>query len=309
VERINETTVSFDYHSSRLDKYLSKRFTYLSRTEWQREILSGRVYINSEKITVVHKRLHYGDMVSYTGRGISEPEVDTNYSILYEDDSLLGINKSGNLPVHPSGRYFMNTLQRLLEGRLKIKLYPVHRLDRETSGVVIMAKNPDVASRIQKSFRSVMKKYIAIVHGNVSRREFMIDVPIGRDLSSSIRKKRSAYYGAKETARTYCKRLFCFDEYSLISAIPETGRLHQIRVHLHYAGYPIVGDKLYGCDETLFLKFIENGLTDEVWEQLLMRRSALHSRSISLIHPDTGKSIMIKAALPDDFREFIERRV
>ena len=309
MNRINKTTVSMDYNSCRLDKYLSDRFTYLSRTEWQREILSGRVYINSEKITVVHKRLHYGDMVSYAGRKISEPEIDTNYSILYEDDSLIGINKSSNLPVHPSGRYFMNTLQRLLEGRLKIKLYPVHRLDRETSGVVIMAKNPDAASRIQKSFKSIKKKYIAIVHGNVSQREFMVDVPIGRDLDSSIRKRRRAYYGAKETARTYCKRLFSFDEYSLISAIPETGRLHQIRVHLNYAGYPIVGDKLYGCDETIFLKFIENGLTDEMWERLLMRRSALHSRSISLFHPNTGESIMIKASLPDDFREFIERRV
>jgi 23S rRNA pseudouridine1911/1915/1917 synthase len=138
--------------------------------------------------------------------------------------------------------------------------------------------------------------------------EFTVDVPIGVDRNSSVRKKRSAYPGAEEAAKTHFKRLCCFKEYSLISAIPETGRLHQIRVHLNYAGYPIVGDKLYGCDEMIFLKFIESGLTDEIWRKLLMRRSALHSRSISLAHPVIGKAIMIKASLPDDFREFIERK-
>lgn len=308
MKRINETTVSMDYHRCRLDKYLSNRFTYLNRGEWQREILSGRVYINGERITVAHRRLKSGDMVRYTGREISEPEIDDSYSILYEDDFLIGINKSGNLPMHPSGRYFRNTLQKLLEGSLQMKLYPVHRLDRETSGVIIMAKNPEIASRIQKSFKDVKKKYIAIVYGNMVESEFTVDVPIGRDRNSIIRKKRSAYPGAEEVAKTHFKRLFCFKEYSLISAIPETGRLHQIRVHLNYAGYPIVGDKLYGCDEMIFLRFIEGGLTDEIRRKLLMSRSALHSRSVSLIHPATGRAIMIKASLPDDFREFIERR-
>ena len=187
---IIKSLVPENYNNFRLDKYLSTRFNYLSRSQWQKEISEGRVFLNGEKQIVFHKKIQSGDTITYKGRDIQEPEVDTTFSILYEDDYILGINKSGNIPVHPSGRFRQNTLLMTLEGKLNQKLYPVHRIDRETSGIIIFAKNNDIASSLHKNFDKVSKSYIAIVHGKLSKTSYNVDVPIGNDEKSVIRKKR-----------------------------------------------------------------------------------------------------------------------
>jgi 23S rRNA pseudouridine1911/1915/1917 synthase len=142
----------------------------------------------------------------------------------------------------------------------------------------------------------------------VRERRFEVDVPIGYDPSSEIKKRRLAWSGAPEKAFTAFRTLFSFGNYSLVRAYPRTGRLHQIRVHLSHAGYPIVGDKMYGKDPAFYLRFIREGMTDELAFELEMPRSALHSRSLKFFHPHEKRTMYIKAPLPDDIREFIEKR-
>ncbi len=307
-ERISESVVPPECDSQRIDAYLSNRFTYLSRTQWQRQIEEGRVRLNGSEAGCTHRKVRGGDVVRFEGVGYEEPEVDADIGIFYEDDALLGINKTGNLPVHPSGRYFNNTLLRILEDRMGRKLYPIHRLDRETSGVILFSKRRDTASAIQKNFHRVSKTYIALVHGTMTEREFVVDAPMGFDPSGAVKKVRMAGPQFTEQARTRFRRLLVFGDYSLVKAYPETGRLHQIRVHLRYAGFPIVGDKLYGRDGNLFFRFIESGMTEELLAALELPRSALHSRSLRFFHPLEKKYMCIKSPLPDDMRSFIAER-
>jgi len=302
---INESTVPDEFNNFRIDKYLALRFDYMSRSRWQKEISDGRVLCNGKPLTGHNKKVKAGDIIKYQGQDIKEPEVSKDYSILYEDEFLIAINKPGNLPVHPAGKFFHNTLTSILKEDLGLKLYPVHRLDRDTSGVILMAKNSAITAEIQKKFHEVEKTYIAIVHGRVKEREFRVDLPIGPHRSSPVRKRREAYIGAEESAATRFRRLALFDGYSLVKAELETGRLHQIRVHLNAAGYPILGDKIYGLDDRFYLEFIENGNTPELLEKTGFPRCALHSRSILFFHPRLGKKIYIKSAMPNEFRDFI----
>lgn len=306
--RINETTISRESEGMRIDLYLSRRFTYLSRTAWKGEIIRGKISINGRVVTNPHRRVSFGDLLRFDGMGYSEPEVSRDIRILYEDADILGVCKPGNLPVHPAGRYFNNTLLRILEHEHNRPLYPAHRLDRETSGVILFAKNVSVASQIQKNFSQVQKSYIAIVHGKPAEKRFAVNAQIGFDPASAIKKKRIVLPESGETAVTYFMVLFSFGDYTLVRAQPQTGRLHQIRVHLLHAGYPIVGDKMYGRDEGAYLRFIASGETPELLATLQFHRSALHSRSIRFYHPVLKKDCVIKAPVPDDFKEFIETR-
>lgn len=293
------------YSRMRIDRLLSQRYGYLSRSEWQKEISRGKVTCNGVVVTSHDRRVRAGDLLSYAGRDAAEPAVDRDYSVLYEDEFLLGINKPGNLPVHPAGIFYHNTLLSFLGARYPMKLHLLHRLDRETSGVVILAKDPQVASQVQKQFDSVGKKYIALVHGMPEHDEFMVDMPIDLDPVSGIEHKRAAFDGARQAACTEFSRLASFNGVSIVKAVPRTGRQHQIRVHLKHAGFPIVGDKLYGTDESLFPEFVKNGLTDDLLARLGFGRCALHSRSIRLDHPVLKKQIVIKAPLPEDMRRYI----
>jgi 23S rRNA pseudouridine955/2504/2580 synthase len=303
--KITKSIVSEDISSIRIDKYLAERFTYLSRTEWQKEIKIGRISLNDKIINNSHKKLQSNDIIEYSGREIVEPEIDPGYSIIFEDDDIIIVDKSGDIPVHPSGRYFHNTLLHILENDLKEKLYPAHRLDRETSGVIIFTKNKKIASILQKNISNIKKTYLAIVYGTLSESELTVDTSIGSAINSKIRKKREAYPGAGEKAITRVKKIYSFGKYTLVKVYPETGRLHQIRVHLNYAGFPILGDKLYGLDENYFLDFIDKGLTSELLSKLKLHRSALHAYSISFSHPVTEESIFLKTQFPEDFKKFM----
>jgi 23S rRNA pseudouridine955/2504/2580 synthase len=157
MKRINETTIAEDAATMRLDRYLARRFTYLSRTQWQREIRSGKISINGMPVQNAKRRLLPGDTVGYDGRDMAEPPVDPEYRVLYEDDRFLAVSKSGDLPTHPSGRYFANTLLMLLQEARREKLFPLHRLDRETSGVILFARDQETAAAFQKGLPAHIK--------------------------------------------------------------------------------------------------------------------------------------------------------
>lgn len=293
-------TVSPVQAGRRLDAFLAATFPYRSRTQWARLVRKGRIVLN-EGIARPGRTLNPGDRIAYVPDPRPEPRVSDRWSILYEDNSLLAIRKPANLPVHPSGRYFRNTLLlQLLESRGEdldsTPLRIVHRLDRETSGVILFGKSREAAAGLAGQFenREVAKRYLAIVHGVPSADRFLVDGRIGRDSASPVRKAMTVIESGRP-ARTGVHVLRRGPEHSLIVARPYTGRLHQIRVHLRHAGHPIVGDKVYGRDPSLFVRFVSGGLSHEDRRKLFWKRQALHAWRIRLRHPESGRIITLEA--------------
>jgi RluA family pseudouridine synthase len=306
--RIITSRTPFLPSAQRLDGYCAGRFTYLTEDQWQQEILAGKLSIDGVIATDSATMLKGGELMAWDGSGIVEPDVDARITILYEDEWFISVNKTGNLPVHPSGRYFNNTLVALLDDRYGRKVYPVHRIDRETSGVILLAFDGKSAGALSESLAKGSKEYLALVHGNCPDEEIVVDLPLGRDRESAVSKKRRAWAGGTEKALTRFRKILTAGDISLVRCFPETGRLHQIRAHLLAAGYPIVGDKLYGRDETAFLTFIKHGLTAELQERLVLPRSALHAARLVFLHPQTKQEMVIRAPLPKMFADFIRAR-
>ena len=145
-ERIMESFVNEGYDGLRLDLYLSKRFSYMSRTSWQKEIAAGKMKLNGSVVLNVKKHIYSGDIIEYIAGDIKEPAIDAGYTVIFENENYLAVNKTGNLPVHPSGIFFRNTLVMLLEDQRHENFFPVHRLDRETSGAILFGKNSGAAT-------------------------------------------------------------------------------------------------------------------------------------------------------------------
>lgn len=288
-----------------VDRYLASRFTYFTQDQWQKEIEEGKISINDSVITEPAARIRGGEKLSYDGSSIVEPAVDDAITLLHEEAGWIAVNKTGNLPVHPSGRYFNHTLTAMLEERYGRKVYPVHRIDRETSGVVLLAFDGAGAHALARALAEGTKEYLALVHGNFPDEDLKIDLPLGRDTESKVKKKRRAWPGGDEKAVTRFRKVLSLRDISLVRCFPETGKLHQIRAHLQSVGFPIVGDKLYGRDETAFLTFVQHGLTDALRSRLILPRSALHAARLVFRHPQTHNAVKIRAPLPGMFTDLI----
>ncbi|MBU1699394.1 MAG: RluA family pseudouridine synthase [Candidatus Eisenbacteria bacterium] len=293
----------------RLDRYLARRFTYRSRTDWAQKIREGRIRID-ERIIRPSYLLKTGDMLQYRARLLPEPEVDADCPTVYEDDALLAVNKSGNIPVHPAGRYFRNSLLLQLEEHKYGRgiLHIVHRLDRETSGVILFTKSSAWARELSFQFenRKIEKTYLAVVWGHLEN-ERLIDLPLGQNGQSKVRKAVGIVPGGRPS-RTQVRPLSYGEKVTLVEARPLTGRLHQIRVHLRAIGHPILGDKLYGKDEEYFLKFLGGTpLSEEDYEDLGFRRQALHAWKISIEHPVSKELLEITAPPNSELKALFEK--
>lgn len=307
-QRIITTTIGRLSQPVSLVEYCAGRFTYFTRDQWSQEISDGKCLLNGIVADDPAMMLKGGETLAWDGSSIVEPEVDRGITILYEDEWFIAVNKTGNLPVHPSGRYYHHTLTALLENRHGRRVYPVHRIDRETSGVVLLAFDGKSVSQLARALSAGTKEYLALVHGVFPDGETVVDLPLGQDNDSTIDKKRKAWPGGTETAVTRFCRILTVDDISLVRCFPETGRLHQIRTHLQSAGFPIIGDKLYGRDENAFLDFIRNGWSPELSARLLLPRQALHAARLIFIHPQSKKQIRLHAPLPKMFADFIRSK-
>lgn len=224
--------------------------------------------------------------------------------IVHEDDELLVVNKSGEVVCHPSK--FGPTSSLVGAAREYTGLETIHlvfRLDRETSGIVVMAKTPEMASRLQKAMqtRRVGKRYIAIMQGELSD-PVMVDQPLGQDADSPVHVKDRVRPDGKP-ATSHFIPLHSQGGFTLCEVRPRTGRKHQIRAHAQWMGHSIVGDKIYGPDPRLFLTFIEHGFTSELERALLLPRQALHCAEIDL--RPTGLAWVFSAPPPADMHDFV----
>jgi RluA family pseudouridine synthase len=309
-ERRITTVIDDRAAGKRLDLWLAERFTYLSRNQWQQQIKAEKLLLNGRK-TRSSRILQLNEEVTFISDR-PEPPVIMEYSVVFEDEHFFVINKGGNLPCHPAGPFFKHTLWYDMTEKYG-KVFIANRLDRETSGLMLVGKNAEIATKLAKLFtsRKISKKYQAIVFGQFTD-EIIADGYLINDPVSEVRKKRQFVFGQPEplpdkaeSATTRLNPITQFASFSLVEATPTTGRLHQIRATLYSLGYPLVGDKLYGPDDTVYLRLARDEITAADRDRLLLPRQALHATNLEFIHPTTGKAMNFQAPLPSDMQNFI----
>jgi 23S rRNA pseudouridine1911/1915/1917 synthase len=220
-----------------------------------------------------------------------EPFIDASNKIIYEDEDIIAVSKSGNCPVHEGGRYKENCLVKILERNYGSRVFPLYRLDRETSGIVIFAKKAESVKAI--SIKIFHKEYIAVCKGRIDK-EIIIDEPIGEVKGEFINWKKGVCIDGKN-AVTHILPMESYESFSIIKVIPLTGRQHQIRVHLKFIGHPLIGDKIYGECDSIFKNYLDGKTVNDT----LIDRQALHLHKVAY-----GDKI-----LTDDLREEMLRLV
>ena len=293
--KINEELVGM-----RLDKAISMKDSSLSRANVQRLIDEGNILVNG-KSTKSSYKLNFNDIVTINKEEPKEVEIkpqDIPLDIIYEDNDILVVNKQKGLVVHPGNGNPDGTLVNAIMNKCKDSLSGiggeirpgiVHRIDKDTSGLLIIAKNDRAHVNMSEQIKDhkVKKTYIALVRGKVKENEATIDMPIGR--STKDRTKMAVSKNGKN-AITHIKVIERFKEYTLLEVNIETGRTHQIRVHLSQIGYPIVGDYVYSNGKNPF------GVEGQM----------LHSGKLEFKHPITDKEMKLEAKLPEYFEEVLE---
>lgn len=290
--------VKDDEGGARIDRYLVGVFSSAaSRSHLKRLIDNGNVLVNGARVKA-HHNVKPGETIEVRleefAPASAEAE-DIKLDLIYEDDDIIVINKRPGIAVHPGAGLHSGTLVnallyhcRTLSDISDAGPGIVHRLDKDTSGVMVIAKNNASHAELARQFkeRAVKKNYIALVRGALELDEGTVDLPIGRHPGN--RQKMAVRYDSEKNAVTEYRVLKRFDDFTAVLLNLKTGRTHQIRVHMAYLGHPVLGDGKYGAKE----KF---------------PRQALHSYCLSFRHPRTGEPLEFKAPLPEDMRVIIGR--
>lgn len=294
-------------------EYLSSRFDYHTFAEWQKRIANGEIALDGKVCRECSTVLQSGSLLEYTPQNLVEPEVCRNYRIIFEDDQLMVIDKPGNLPVHPAGPYFNNTLWTMLKESNHTAIHFVNRLDRETSGLLIVGKSPAAAAELSSSLLDMQKCYNVLVHGEFPP-QFTAKGFLYKDKNSPIRKKQRFSVKrptdlsdedkifAVETDFTLLKKN---EKFSLLAAELKTGRMHQIRATLCSLGYPVAGDKLYGLDEQFYRRLALDTLSESDRKKLVLPRQALHCCQLSFVHPTSKKVLEFHSPLPAELSALV----
>ena len=285
----------------RIDAYISDKIEELSRVAVQRLLANGQILVNGKKVKASYK-VQKGDKIEIEEEETVEISLKAQnipIDIIYEDNDIIVVNKPKGMVVHPANGNpdgtLVNAVMAICKNSLsgiggEIRPGIVHRLDKNTSGVIIIAKNDKAHINLSEQIKAhkVKKTYVALVRGIVKENEATINMPIGR--SNRDRKKMAVVREGKEPI-THFKVIQRYDKYSLLKVNIETGRTHQIRVHLAQIGYPIIGDDTYS-----------NGKNE--WG---IQGQCLHAKSLEFTHPTTGKKMYVEAEMPEYFNEILEK--
>lgn len=306
----------------RIDKYMSEHMEDTSRHRVQLAIKEGYVYVG-EKQVKANYIVRPGDVIRfimpYRRRGMEILPQDIPLDIVYEDEDVLVVNKPAGMVVHPGHGHFEGTLINALAFHLGLKQGPdaedermgilVHRIDKDTSGLLLVAKNDQAQLRLAKQFyeHSIERCYNAIVWGNIKEDEGTVDAPIGRDPNDRLRFKVCSEADQGKRAVTHYRVLERFGYVTLVECRLETGRTHQIRVHMASIGHPLFADERYGGME------IRKGTIYSKYKQFIRNcfeicpRQALHAKTLGFVHPSSGKTLRFDSVLPEDMTSLLEK--
>jgi 23S rRNA pseudouridine1911/1915/1917 synthase len=293
--------------SLRLDIFLAQRLPGWSRSQIQKLIRSGKVQVGSRAARKAGEEITPGEQISVRleKEELRATAEELPLDIVYEDEDLVAVNKPAGMVVHLGAGIARGTLVNALLYHIT-RLSPaggaerpgiVHRLDKNTSGLILAAKNDAAHQSLSAAFkaRAIRKTYIALVHGRVERDQGEIRAPVGRD---PVRRLRMQAGGARaREARTSYRVMRRFERFTLLELSPQTGRTHQIRVHLAWLGHPAVGDTLYGAPARIRMAGRE---------QKTLPRTFLHASALQFQHPRTGDPMLLRAGLPADLENFLK---
>lgn len=304
-------------HGWRLDHYLSRLYPNFSRAAFQRVIDDKGVLVNGLPVKMA-RRLRVNDCVEFrlpTNPDQTLPPEDIPLNVLYDDDYLIVINKAANMIVHPGRGNYLGTLAGALQFHFdklsdvagKHRAGIVHRLDRDTSGVLVVAKDNAIHANLSSQFeeRTVEKEYRAIAWGEVSFDRDFIETHVRVSHRNRERMMVCPEGGNSRFAATFYEVLERFRGFTFLRLCPQTGRTHQLRVHLHHLGHPIVADRLYEGRSALKLSDLVENLPPEK-DEVLIQRQALHALRLCFNHPVTGERLEFEAPLPDDITRTLE---
>jgi 23S rRNA pseudouridine1911/1915/1917 synthase len=298
-----QVEIVLDASGERLDKALVNVLPELSRTQCQLLIKEGHVTIDGQTVKA-SLRLEGGERVVVVVPEVVEtglvPEA-IPLDIRYEDDDCILINKPAGMVVHPSTGHETGTLVNAVLGHCpsvkgvggERRPGIVHRLDKDTSGLILVAKNDLALRYLQEQFkaRTVEKLYMALVEGRIKPAAALIDAPLGRD---PYKRKKMSVVANKPAlsrpAQTYYSTETAYDDFTLVNCSPRTGRTHQIRVHLAYIGYPIVGDRIYGRRK----------------QRIPLSRHFLHATQLTFKRPSDGEEVTFRAELPPELAAVLD---
>lgn len=295
-------TIEFE-GGERIDRYLADEMSDVSRSYIQRLIKDSYIFVN-EKPVKANYRLSYDDVIKVTLPELKEPEIvaeELPLDVLYEDSDIIIVNKPKQMVVHPAPGHYTGTLVNALMYHCGDELSGingvmrpgiVHRIDMDTTGSLVVCKT-DVAHKslaAQLKEHSIKRVYVAIVYGNIKEDYGTVNAPIGRHPTD--RKKMSTHAKHSREAITHYKVLERFGDYTYIQCELETGRTHQIRVHMASIGHPLLGDQVYGPAKCPFKN---------------LQGQTLHAKTLGIIHPTTGEYLEVNAPIPDYFENLLVR--
>ena len=257
VQRIIYRKNRFD--TSYLLDFLCKKFPYLQKKEWQAAILSGKIKVNAQK-QALETILQDKDLITYERSRADEPLVEANFDVLFEDNNIIVVQKGGNLPVSISGRYYQNTLIEILKQKsAQNELYPVHRLDKETSGLIVFAKNLLAAEQLGKliAAQDHQKTYHAVLNGVMPQAKITVREPLMKNKGQSEIHIRQVCDKSGKPAKTIFRLIATEGNLTFAEITTVSGRTHQIRCHAEFIKLPVLGDKLYGRQDEEFIAYLK----------------------------------------------------
>lgn len=299
-------TVNSSESDQELLTLLSERFPYRDNGQWLQCIEAGQVLLNGRQAAPT-QLVCPGDALAYTIPDHREPPVETRFETILETPELLLVGKPAGTPVTRTGLIIRNTFVNILRRHYEQEIHPLHRLDRETSGLLLCARSRELCRRYQPDLKKTMtgKLYLAVIKGHLDQQTITVDQPLATREDSPVRCRMWVSDHGKP-CRTVFHIVAVAAEYTLLAVELRTGRRHQIRAHLAHLDHPLVGDKIYAHDGRYYLKRLEKELSEEDYRLLGARAHTLHAWAVRLKLPDRPEKHYLSRIFSPDMQQYLQ---